>query len=928
MKRKLICIVISLSLILSAFSMPAFAEGTDVTYRTVYLDTTAETDGDGSETSPYNTVDSAVADIENATETAGIINIVGTLSVSALPTHTKEIKFTGADSTAVFNYTASITVGGPTVFENIAIKSGTKNDAWLFIQTGGNPLTFGEGITKASGSASINITVGANANGKDADLTLLSGAFNSVYLGSYGSAAVTLNNANLFVGESATVATLTLGSNGSYGCTFDGDVFITLNGEVESMVYTTKASKPVFNGALTLLYNHGLYRLFEISETLTAEKGVYIMDCEKQDGSYLEVTDTAGEFKVIGDNDAFAYSAADGSLFEPADKVITFGKGGKYVVKFYNGDIEYLNGGSQIKVKNDTTLDFSEVTYIEPDGKLFVGWVDADGNAVSSGDFKAGTVLSAKYIDYSDTDFIIKDTEIRTTSETVESQGLRFIIEKNLAFETSLKSAVGNISCGSIYMPTNYAAGTDMEISSEHMIYILDGKYKPKKVKAENIYARSTAVEQYTLCITDVGSELTNDKYYKFYTVKGYIEYTDINGISRVLYTDYLTTNLYKTALEEKQTNPDSYDSICDTIIDYVENQRITDKTTGDGEFAFSGEYLSGDGTDINNTIKILNNKLRVRDVIIGTADDSDPINIVAFSDVHLNNYNKLDELLDNPSINGQWYGVEGTIRGMGRVDQGFGSVDNANKLMEYASLYDKTVIIGDIMDYFSYGSAELAKKLLVDRSVNNNTLIALGNHETAELFAKVTAKNGFREMFTQTYKYQKLNEELWPHDIYYYSEVITKGDKNVKVVVMDNQSVQYNSSIYSKLLQDITDSRNNNIPILIFQHVPMNTGNENDAQVIPFGDGSEPTGGSANFYNGTDNVGSSNSNTNTKKVYDLICSSGDIIKGIFCGHVHNSYYLEIKATDKDGNATTIPQYIVAGSYMYNKGEAFKISVY
>ena len=930
MKKRIISVLISVCLILTVFSCATFATASEKTYHTVYLNTALAADGDGSEALPYNSLESAINAIEGSSKDEGVINLIGTLTVSAnMPSHTKKITYTG---TGVFNYTNNLSIGGPTVFENVAVKVGTSSGAWLMLRTNGNALTFGENVTKASGSASINITAGANVGGKDIELTLLSGSFNSVYIGSFSDSEIIINKTNVVIGEGVTVSSIALGANGAGLCNFLGDTYITVNGDLKDIIYTTKGPKPVFSGALTILYNHGLYRLYEISETLTAEKGVYIMDCEKKEGSYLEATDKAGEFKVVGDNDSVAYSKLDGTLFEAASGKIVFEKGGNYAVKFYNNDIEYINGGSEIKVKKDTILNFSEVSFVEPEGKLFVGWTDLQDKAVASGEFKAGTILKAKYIDFADTDFVIKDTEIRTTDETVESQGLRFIIEKNLSFESALKSAVGNTTFGSIYMPTNYAAGTDMQIGSEHTVYITDGKYKPKKVACKNIYARSSTAEQYTLCITDVGSELTKDKYYKFYTVKGYAEYRDINGVSRVLYTDYVTTNLYKVALEEKQNNPDEYNAICDKIITYVENERVIEKTTGDGEFALSGNYLVGDSkTDPNYTIKLLNNGIRVRDVVIGNADSSTPINIMVFTDIHFNSYNKLDELLNNPSTKAQWYGVDGidnSLRGMGRVDQGFGSIDNANKFMEDASFFDKTVITGDVMDYFTYGSAEIVQKLLVDRMINGNTLIALGNHETAELFAKVTVANGFRERFTQAYKCKKLSEELWPNDIYYHSEVVTKGDKKVKIVVIDNQAIKYNNAIYNKLSADITSSRSDGTPILIFQHVPLNTGYETDTKIVPFGDGSTYAQGYVSFYNNRDYVGGTNSNADTNKVYNLICANGDVIKGIFCGHEHNSYYVPVMARDKDGNQTSIPQYVVSGSYMYNKGEAMRISVY
>lgn len=948
MRNRIISVLIAVCLILTVFASATLASETVVTYKTVYLNTALETNGDGSEATPFNTLTSAINAIEESSETAGVINIVGTLTVSAdMPTHEKEITYTGS---GVFNYTNNLSIGGPTVFKNIAIKAGTSSSAWIMLRTAGNPLTFDNGVTKTSDSASINLTAGANVSGKNIELKLLSGAFNTVYVGSFSDSAITINNTNILIGEGATVNLLTLGANGSGLCTFEGNTALTVNGNLVNMVYTTKGPKPVFKGALTFLYNHGLYRLYEISETLTAEKGVYIMDCEKKDGSYLEMTDKAGTFAVVGDNDAVAYSAKEGSLFEPADKKITFTTAGKYIVKFVNNDIEYINSGASIKVKKDTVLNFSEISYIEPDGKLFVGWTNSEGEAVSSGEFKSGTILNAKYIDFDTTDFMIKDTEIRTTSETVESQGLRFIIQKNLSFQNNLKAAVGGVSFGSIYMPTNYSAGTDMEIGSKHTVYITEGKYTPKKVEANNIYARSSSVEQYTLCITDIGSELTNDKYYKFYTVKGYAEYRDINGVSRVLYTDYLTSSVYKTALEEKAANPDTYNAICDTVIDYVENQRIIDKTTGDGEFSFD-YWMTGPDSDSNykesyQAMYKLKNGLQVRDIVIGAKDSGEPINIVAFSDVHFSHYNKYDELLDNPSAKGQWYGTgvsDGTIRGMGRVDQGFGSVDNANKLMEYGSFYDKTVVIGDVMDYFTYGSAELTQKLLIDRAIKNNTLIALGNHETAELFAKVTVANGFREMFTQNYKYMKLNENIWPHDIYYHSEVITKGDKSVKVIVMDNQSIKYleAGNIYNKLLADINDSKQSGVPILIFQHVPINTYNDNYATLQPFDEEASMTDKGLNIKDNKSDFIGRNSNAYSKSVYNLISANPDVIKGIFSGHVHNSFYTEINAfnydsasntysaiLDENGNQKTIPQYVVSGSYMKNKGNALKISVY
>jgi hypothetical protein len=266
---------------------------------------------------------------------------------------------------------------------------------------------------------------------------------------------------------------------------------------------------------------------------------------------------------------------------------------------------------------------------------------------------------------------------------------------------------------------------------------------------------------------------------------------------------------------------------------------------------------------------------------------------------------------------------------------------------MEYGSFFDKTVVIGDIMDFFSFGSAELAKKLLFDRSINGSALFALGNHETAELFAKVTAARGFNEMFSQTFKYNNLNKSLWPNDIYYHSEVVTKADKKVKLVVLDNQSGTYAPVIATKLEKDIADSKADGTPILIFQHVPLNTYNSDYATYIPLDrDFGSKDCSDGNIYDGSDNIRRNSSDATTRKVYNLIASNPDVIKGIFAGHVHNNYYTEVSAasynyetdtatpiTDASGNALTIPQYMVGGSYMPSFSErggasVLKISIY
>ena len=63
-----------------------------------------------------------------------------------------------------------------------------------------------------------------------------------------------------------------------------------------------------------------------------------------------------------------------------------------------------------------------------------------------------------------------------------------------------------------------------------------------------------------------------------------------------------------------------------------------------------------------------------------------------------------------------------------------------------------------------------------------------------------------------------------------------------------------------------------------------------------------------------------------TEQVYNLITNNGDIIKGVFNGHMHNDYYTEILAKTASGEDTVIPQYTMTAS-IYEDGRAVKITV-
>jgi len=251
---------------------------------------------------------------------------------------------------------------------------------------------------------------------------------------------------------------------------------------------------------------------------------------------------------------------------------------------------------------------------------------------------------------------------------------------------------------------------------------------------------------------------------------------------------------------------------------------------------------------------------------------------------------------------------------------------------MEYASFFDKAVITGDVMDYFSWGCAEVMQKMIVDQS-HGKVLMAMGNHEPAELMQ--ADMSGLTYKYTLEQRYATL-QELWTNDIKYHSEIVTndEGTEKVMIVILDNQRDQYWGDEQAvPFAADIEKAREKGIPILIFQHDPVATLNPAETAVSYFyevGDGSGLPCDMTKRFAGSP----SKSDADTMKVYNLIVQNPDVIKGVFCGHWHNHMYTEILAqnsngsfmTDSNGDYVVIPQYVVTAN-AYAKGAAIKITV-
>lgn len=314
-------------------------------------------------------------------------------------------------------------------------------------------------------------------------------------------------------------------------------------------------------------------------------------------------------------------------------------------------------------------------------------------------------------------------------------------------------------------------------------------------------------------------------------------------------------------------------------------------------------------------TLKILQNDMRLTEVTVSPINGKrvgSPVSIIHFSDLHFNAVNEEDK--SNPTIMALYEGR----------DFNKGNTYNTpviEKSLEFGKLFDRTVITGDIMDFYSFGCMDMLKSVITDKY---DVLMTLGNHETAEIMPSING--GHKEKYTYEAKYDNLSKNYWPNDIYLHSEIVPDKDGNEKVMLLllDNSLNKYlfSEEQFEELGRCIETAREKQIPILIFQHISISTnwGDEKGNDLVdPYDIINNPNGVNSNYGKSSDLIGGSlNTDEMSQKVYNLIITNGDIIKGVFCGHNHNNIYTEIMASTPDGTNAKIPQYTVSGNYAYS----------
>ena len=685
------------------------------------------------------------------------------------------------------------------------------------------------------------------------------------------------------------------------------------------------------------------------SDYISAEGGAWIVKTET--AGLLDVTETAGTFLVNGTENVVGYQ--NGKIVAGSkDGILILPKGTTEVKSM--GDIQYVYSDDTVTFYTDKT-DF-DIEQIEPDskeGKVFLGFVRGDGTAPEKiSDYKAGDVLTAQYADFDTADetgdFYILGAQIRKGSETVE-QGLRFVIRRNDSAYAVLGGKEKIIEQGSLILPTDFTRGHDMRygkpLTNEYEKALPEGvstttwtngswssENGPAAVPAKAIFREDEKGQDYTVCVTGIDET----RYGRYYTVKGYIRYADANGAERVAYTEYYQTSL--AAIAKAAVAAGETDDAIKKAADYYDTERKTaylaenyENRTDLRDVAEKGTLVSWADTEgkaslsgITNTgFYKLANGLVIREIEYDLSGESGrtPIEIVQFNDTHLNYINDKD--WENKSEC-----ILATYKGRSWKRDG-SSTENVNRLVEYASLFDQTVVTGDILDYRSQGCLEMTKKLMFDRLPG--ALFTFGNHESTVHMQEADHICDTEDTLEAAHAELK---DVWPNDTKYVSKIISNKDgiEMAMIVAVDNGPHAYkHTEIREGLTRDIAIAREKKIPILLFEHCPISTrGGLSDDKYTWF----YSPGDIGSFADGYRNLGKIEAGSRPEdetyaldnEVYSLIVNNADVIRGIFCADWHNYLYTEVKAADPYGNEMMIPQYI-SNAAAYGNGCAVKITV-
>ena len=215
-----------------------------------------------------------------------------------------------------------------------------------------------------------------------------------------------------------------------------------------------------------------------------------------------------------------------------------------------------------------------------------------------------------------------------------------------------------------------------------------------------------------------------------------------------------------------------------------------------------------------------------------------------------------------------------------------------------------------------------------------------MGGHDiTKQMETGMSDETPEPERFEMLYEYDGQPTDDNPHNIHYSTRLL--NDNVILVNLNNGTNFQYrwDQDLVNKLQKTVDEARANGYIVLIFEHEQISTSNPADTNVRSYDEGSglssdAKSGG--NNYN-FNRVHYSSGNTETALgVYDIIQKNPDVIKGIFCGHMHTAATTYIWAKnpdgswmmDENGEHVTIPQFLGrSNAYNGHYGEVTKLVI-
>ena len=866
---------------------------------------------DGTETSPFNTIEGAVRAANKAGY--GVTDNVNLKAVGTINWGTPDAYgFTLNLTSANIEEQASIELGslkGDLVIDNINIT----NSGQIYLSN--NSITVGEGAPITS-SVSLNLTDGTSATIADTQNVIINTDFKGkVIIGNNSKDEkpiwskdlnIVVNNANAspkFSFYSYWAGTRTI--NGNLNFVFNkiaSATFYEPNGTSQNGSYKT-----VVNGAVQILAPADA-TLTDIQYITNWKSDNYYLIKNFFDGNIIEFTDVAGEYNVNYADIPEGYIAVLKNVSTDEEAVLESGllelANDNYEIRVIE---EYTNAGEKIKAYKACEIDLSQEKHLEKDGKLFIGWQKADGSWASTiAVCTDGEILTAKYIDFTLDTVAFDSTAVDFAIDNItltEDGGLKL----NVGFtETNAISDIPNVTeKGVIWSPTDYALGHELRVD-ENIVrsWTWDSKgdinaFTPNKT----LDAPNKVTNSNTASI-----EITDDAYNTYYTARGYIKYTDKNGIESIIYTVEETSSAYKVASEAtdskgiyttiidkvKAENKAYADGVTETVVEVYDKTNASYKRNTDSYDVFSNITGAGDYVKYK------------RDTVLTNTGAKETINLGWITDMHIFGVSQTD-------VDKQMTNILATYRGSPWLRYPTRMImERANDQMNYMTKrFTKTIVTGDVSDNYSYGSYNAVKALVGDKSVNGSVLMTTGNHEFFEFTNPDIS--GLTDQFTTAQKYDLINQS-WANDPYYYSEILktSKGEDNAMIILLDNGSGEYPVGTATKLQASIDEAKQKNIPVLIFQHIPMSTYNSTETKVCI------GTATSMGFATSGDTTNMSSYDGNeVLEVQAIVRKNYDIIKGVFAGHTHRHFYTEITAIDENGNIIEgeyIPQFVTGGA--------------